>query len=406
MAASIFMQPCRGVQLLVFTDNILKMQNIRSRIHFILIAAVALAFYACAFHLSNTKQKSPSFSISTQAWQEADRLFKSDPHWLGGDGAYSVDLGNERVLWLFGDSFINPGNSARRTDATVIRNSLAIQKGYNPSLASIKFYWQIKNNRPSSFFSEEENSWFWPGTGIRMGNYLLIFLVKVINSSNSLNFDINGWAAVLIDNPDAEPDQWIVKWLEVPENPFNIIVGSASAIKMGNYVYAFSASAKDHRVYLARCPLPPLFQGNLSTLQWWAGEKHGWVPRLTDQVKPAPLFSEGQMEFTVHYEPALKGFLQIQTKSLQDPAMAMRWAGEIDGPWSSMKDFYRPPESGKPGMLIYAGKAHPCLKGADIIFTYAVNTTSFDQLLQNLEIYYPVFLKGTFDMTNMPPAEK
>ena len=28
------------------------------------------------------------------------------PRWLGGDGAYSIDLGGDRTLWLFGDSFI------------------------------------------------------------------------------------------------------------------------------------------------------------------------------------------------------------------------------------------------------------------------------------------------------------
>jgi hypothetical protein len=81
------------------------------------------------------------------------------------------------------------------------------------------------------------------------------------------------------------------------------------------------------------------------------------------------------MEFIVHYEPRLTGFLQIQTKSLQEPSMAMRWAASLYGPWSPMKDFYRPVEAGQSDTLIYAGKSHPYLTGADIIFTYAVNTT-------------------------------
>jgi hypothetical protein len=37
---------------------------------------------------------------------EADRLFHSDPRWLGADAAFSIDLGGGRVWWLFGDSFV------------------------------------------------------------------------------------------------------------------------------------------------------------------------------------------------------------------------------------------------------------------------------------------------------------
>ena len=44
--------------------------------------------------------------IDAEPWPEADELFRSDPHWLGSDDAYSIDLGDGRVLWLFGDTFI------------------------------------------------------------------------------------------------------------------------------------------------------------------------------------------------------------------------------------------------------------------------------------------------------------
>lgn len=32
------------------------------------------------------------------AWPEADKLFHSDPRWLGADGAFSIDLGGGRVV--------------------------------------------------------------------------------------------------------------------------------------------------------------------------------------------------------------------------------------------------------------------------------------------------------------------
>jgi hypothetical protein len=53
--------------------------------------------------------RSASFCAIAQTatpWPEADRLFHSDPRWLGADAAYSVDLGRGRFLWLFGDGFV------------------------------------------------------------------------------------------------------------------------------------------------------------------------------------------------------------------------------------------------------------------------------------------------------------
>ena len=53
------------------------------------------------------------------AWREANQLFHRDPHWLGGDVASTVDLGGERTLWLFGDSWIESdrgGDSPGRRD--------------------------------------------------------------------------------------------------------------------------------------------------------------------------------------------------------------------------------------------------------------------------------------------------
>jgi len=57
-------------------------------------------------------------------WPEADRLFHSDPHWLGADAAFSVDLGLGRVLWLFGDSFVasKPGQTRRQHGWRAIRS--------------------------------------------------------------------------------------------------------------------------------------------------------------------------------------------------------------------------------------------------------------------------------------------
>ncbi|MEW6131021.1 MAG: DUF4185 domain-containing protein [Acidobacteriota bacterium] len=332
--------------------------------------------------------------VSVEPWQEADALFKTDSRWLGGDDAYSVDLGKGRVLWLFADSFIARDNSGLRRNARLIRNSVAIQQGYNPASASIKFYWNKENQNPQSFFADSATSWYWPGQGIKLGNRLLIFLMKVRQTGSGLGFALVGWDALMVDNPDASPDRWKMRRLEVAENPFKVIIGSAGVLQNGAYLYTLSArEAPDHKVYLIRWSLAQAKRGQLSDPQWWTGGLTGWVRQSRLKQEPEAVFSDGQTEFTVHFEPRLKKFLQIQTIGFGASELALRLADKLTGQWSALNKFYRPEETRRADALIYAGKAHPELSGADLVLTYVVNSKDFGTLVNDQNLYYPKFLK-------------
>ncbi|TFG37176.1 MAG: hypothetical protein E4H39_02645, partial [Syntrophobacterales bacterium] len=117
------------------------------RIHrYCLIITILLCFISCAIAPHTSDLKKSTFTITAEPWPEADRLLRSNDHWLGGDGASSIDLGKGKLLWLFGDSFVNQGTSGGRRDAAIIRNSIAIQEGYDPSAASVNFYWHTKDS--------------------------------------------------------------------------------------------------------------------------------------------------------------------------------------------------------------------------------------------------------------------
>src|SRR5882724_13104279 len=113
--------------------------------------------------------------MDARPWPEASALFLNDSTWLGGDGAYSVDLGSKRVLWLFGDSSIATSSARRRSESYFIRNSVALQTGYDPTHAFMRFYYGRQDNHPSSFVPEDGAYWFWPGHGIRLEGLLLLF---------------------------------------------------------------------------------------------------------------------------------------------------------------------------------------------------------------------------------------
>jgi hypothetical protein len=340
---------------------------------------------------------SSAVHIEAKPWPEADALFRKDPRWQGADDAYSVDLGSKRVLWLFADSFIARGDSNTRRGATMVRNSLAIQHGYDPSSASIKFYWGGQDDTPTSFFQETPDVWYWPGHGIRINDLLLIFLMQVRKIDTGLGFEVFGWTAIAVDNPDEKPNNWKVRWLHSPENSFGVVVGSASILRIEDYIYAFSAKEPGgtHDVYLVRWPVSKAVKGDLSEPCWWNGEKEGWIAQRQLKQRPTVVFSGGQTEFTVHFETKLRRFLQVQTVGFGVADVSARWAEKLTGPWSDLQPFYRPNESNQGGVFVYAGKSHPELIGADLVLTYVVNNSDFGKLVNDASIYYPRFLKAT-----------
>jgi hypothetical protein len=330
-------------------------------------------------------------------WREADLLFRRDPHWVGSDGAYSIDLGHERILWLFGDTRIDPSGRHTRCGARMVRNTVAIQKGADPSRAEMTFYWgETRGGEPGPLFADQGDDWFWPGNGIRLENCLVLFLMRTRGSSGGLGFESAGWNAVLVSNPDAEPSQWKVKWLDTPRNALGVVVGSAGVVRWGDQVYAFGSQepVKSHPMYVVRWPVAALRRGDLRAPEWWAGADAGWVPD-SSQVARWPAFENGQSELTVHFDEPTRRFVVVQSVGFGAADVAVRFAPELTGPWTQPRTVHRPAEFYRPKIMIYAAKAHPELSGADLVLTYATNTFEFAEQMTDSTSYYPRFVRLT-----------
>ena len=364
----------------------------------VLTSLVLLSLVACARASTPapaTAEPPSSDLIQAEPWPEADALFRTDPEWLGSDDAYSIDLGNGRVLWLFGDTFISTSKRNVRRRSAMIRNSVGLQSGYDPSSAAMVFYWRTQDGEPGSFFPEDGETWFWPGHGIALEGKLLVFLMATRASSEGLGFEHAGWRAVSVAHPERPPSEWHLEWLETPENPFGLVV-SGSVIQMGEHVWAFSVREPDHTIHLVRWPVAQVMDDDLSQPQWWAGEAQGWVMQQDLLDAPQARFSEGHTEFTVHYEPSLDQFLEIQTVGFGQADLGFRLADAPTGTWTPIERFYRPEEYEVSNILIYAAKAHPHLTEADLVLTYATNTHPFARLVRRDDLYYPRFLRASF----------
>ncbi len=357
-----------------------------------LLACVAL-WTACVLHARQGVPGTP-YDLEVTPWEEAAALFRTDPRWLGGDGATSVDLGNDRTLWLFGDSLVDLQGSGSRRNACLVRNTVAVQEGRLSAPAKMTFYWKVLGNRPRPFFAGENGDWFWPGSGSRVGTGLVVFLVRVRLSDNPLGFEAAGWKAVFVPNADAEPTLWAQR--KVFDEPGSrVLVGSACCLVTDGYLYAFGSDVAGGRAYAARWPVSRAAVGDLSAPEWWMGPGIGWTSAPRRTRGPAPVFTGAQSEFSIHFVPDLKGYLAVQTISMTDRRVGVRYAPAIDRAWSDPAGVYAPPECADRTLFVYAAKAHTAFDGTWGAITYAVNTLDESRLLSDMNIYYPRVLKVT-----------
>jgi len=331
-----------------------------------------------------------AYDISVDFSKENDGFFTKDPVWRGADGAASVDLGNGRVLWLFSDSFIATDSLFSRKRSKFVRNSIAIQQGYDLKTASLQFYWNRSGKDPKDFFGQPGKGWFWTGHGIMIKDKLLIFLIKEHSVKTGLGFEAIGWSAVLISNPADNPSAWNMKYIEGPET-FGLIVGSAAVLKDEHYVYAFGAvEPSTHEVYVLRWPIEKMYEEDISHPEWWIDGR--WNQRKSGLPAPASLFT-GQTEFSVHYDSSLKKYIQFQSFGFGEASIGIRMADSIQGPWTSPCLIGKPQYPGVKQAFMYSVKAHPELNIGGLPVTYNVNSFDFGELIANQTIYFPKFIK-------------
>jgi hypothetical protein len=326
-----------------------------------------------------------------RAWPLADRVFRSDAHWLGGDAAVSIALDAGRVLWLFGDSFIDESAQPARAHARYVRNSVALQHGRDPLHADATFYTRRDGaGRATSFFAEQDGAWFWPGHGVYDAGELTIFLerMRADAAPGGLGFRSAGWSAVRVRDVRGEPDAWQLDVLPVPDTGALGLVGVAVLLEPDG-VYAFGVREPgDHGIALLRWSRADFARGDLLHPEYFLGPGRGF-----GSGTPAVVMDQGATEFSVTRAPG-GGYLEVQARGFGPAPIAIRRAPSPAGPWSALRDVYRPEEASRSGVLLYAARAHPELEaGGDVAVTYASNAIEPGAVVGDLTLYFPRFVR-------------
>lgn len=349
----------------------------------ILVAALLLA--ACA--------TSENASLPRLA-PEAGQIFHSDPRWLGGDAAISVDLGDDRVLWLFGDSFVDPDAPHLRREAAFARNTIAVQQGRNPATAHMSFVWRHDaDGAPSAFFPAAGDDWYWPGDGVRLpGGALVIFLhrLRANDDAPPLGFESAGYAVAIIDNPDAPPAHWRGRIAPGPALPFDALPGAA-LVREGDVVTVLAIRTKGGTGgMLVRYDAADLAAGDLGKGLWWSGE--AYLPADAFGLSgPVVVIDDPGAESSLQTTSC--GFLHVASRGFGATDIVARVAPRLTGPWEPPTALLRPPESAAPEPFVYAGRAHAALPAPDgaLAASYVANSLTPETLMTaaGAELYWP-----------------
>lgn len=336
-----------------------------------------------------------------EAWPEANALFHRDARMIGADGAYTIDLGGppgaERILWLYGDTFVARNHDDPHDGSAFLRNTVSIQTGRDPETATMRFYWRHHSADPNdlgSFLPEPTaETWLWPGAGIRLDDTLVIFCGRLFNDGppSPTSFADEGWDARIVRNPDDEPDAWILEQATLPpdggvgdEALGEAVIVDDSPTGDPTKVLVYGTRGDAHAITLTRFDRAAMVAGDLS-----------------EPERMGELFSPGAPESSVLHDTS-RGrdrWVWIASGGYGSTNIVWRVAPHPEGPWSDPTDLWRPPESFYEGAFTYAGKAHPELATGDGAYAGSIAVTyvpsGFDDFPEALNgiYYFPLFAR-------------
>lgn len=379
--------------------------------------------------------------VTVRPADDWNRAFQTRRGWTGGDCAGTVPLPGDRVLWLFGDSWIGPVEGGRHADGSrLVNNAIAVHSirsdGMPPKRDDIEFVWGgvSRDGTPSAWVvpydtargegGSEKNLRYWPtGGGIVVakpggGQRLYVFLMRVRDKNESdgvWNFEGCGSAIVSVENPKDGPSKWRLTQTTLTRLPHKLPVGArriawglaalpddtVNSSKSEILIYGIDTiDGLNKKLLLAKAPgdLAEDFQ------EWRFWDGKNWA---RDEGDAAPIAEKVMDELTVHRlgDRRDSPLTMVYSKPILDDHIVLRTAPKPWGPWSAPRQIYRCPEpSTDKRLMAYSAKAHPELsRDGSLLITYCVNSTDFFHMAGNTTIYRPRFIEVPRSSLEGPP---
>jgi len=343
--------------------------------------------------------------VSVEGLPAYDALFQRQNGWTGADGAYTVKLAGDRILWLFGDTWYGEIRDGRHTNATIVKNSIAIQHGIVPADASVRFYpGRAPGGKPLAFVRPSDGrGWFWFYHGIQVDKALYLCLIQGdrTQNRNSFGFKIIGTRLGRVANPEESPPSWRIAQLRIPWerlSPGGDTIFGSALLRENNFIYIFGTTEdvvgtiRHKYMILARAPETRLEHFD----QWQFFAAGRWS---NDFSALSRLAGDMANEFSVSYLASLGKYIVVYSAQGLSKNIVARFAPKPWGPWSEPEVLYACPEAGRSAdVFCYAAKGHPELSSApdEIIVTYIASSMDFEKITDDAELYRPRFLRVRF----------
>jgi len=325
--------------------------------------------------------------------------------WLGGDAAFSIALPSpperpesRRTLWLFGDSFVASAPQRDRVGSSFVHNSIGISECGDDGF-SIVYHWRWDDaGRARAFFdSGTETRYWWLFDGFVHDGSLYIGLLEIEpakpEAELGLGFRLAGMKLARVTNPDTPPELWQIETSTLSRS-LEAFPGATMRVS-GDHVYLFAFTAlREGRQprFLSRLslqalgpPLPEDLSGALETL----GKDGAWLEGFVPD-RALLLMDDNATEMSVEHDADAGVWLAIYGSPIQrgEPAswptpsdrVYLRWAEQLEGPWSERIALHRIPEAeaggepGQHGVVCYAAKGHQRFAPPErLLFTYVCN---------------------------------
>ena len=386
------------------TDWTMKTKEHSMHVRFELMISLAFCAFASRAPAADAEKLAapPKLTFAqAEPLAEMNARFEPKEGWIGGDGAYSVAMSPRRTLWLFSDTWVGNVQDGKRTNATIVNNTVGVQEGTDPTSKLNFFVAKDAKQKPAALITPADGKgWFWLQAGVPVKDRLVLFLSQIEKSGDggALGFKQIGRTLGSVANPLEEPTKWRVEQHKlVPEimNRERELTFGSAILTDGDFVYLYGTDERrqpgvfnERFLIVARVPLAEV-EDQKAWRFFHAGE---WV---ADFEQADHLCGGMATEFSVSYLPAFKQYALVTTENGLSDKIMVRTGANPWGPWSEPTTVYRCPEMASDKKIFcYAAKAHPSqAAGDELVISYVANSFDFWQVAKDARLYWPRFVR-------------
>lgn len=363
---------------------------------FLLILSMSSIFISCEKEMLSEQQTAEEYAmmavtVSTKIAKNYNHFFtRYGNGWTGGDATYSVPLPDGRIVWMFGDSFLDTVYADRsRPASSLIRNVFMIQDGTNYNAFTTLTGGTEESPEAVVNTPYPAEAWYWPGDGTTDAENLYVYMMYFISTgTGSFDFAYMKTDLVKFSLPTFEEISRTTVWDED-----NDVMFGAAVMEDSDYLYIYGAETAGFFKYvqLARVHKINLYEAweyyNANTSSW-----QSTFPGINGRLKKngggtidvsaqfSVFFHEGKYRLVT--QEGLFG-REIYTWESTSPA----------GQWKSKKKFYTTPEDPEE-LYTYNAFVHPEITNAAgyMLLSYNLNAINFFDLFSNADTYRPKFI--------------